>query len=262
MKVKNRILEFLIKSSPEDFNSRTISKMLNLKESSVRKELSRLVKQNKIKRTQKGFYRGLITPETIKKIEVQELKLHGIKIEFRGKPNTGYSFEAEGIVNEYRKRKYYQRIFEGRKISITVHNMGLVEVWIKTSKDPLGYMDFTRFVSYLEGLLGNLFYYGRPTLSQVGLNLDMHILELEGVQKLTLKRFQNAWSSLYRKMEDWLRIETHMSTKLTLDEALETLKVLQPLRSDMIKKDEARGIPADKPGTTPKPLDEDNIMFG
>jgi len=103
---------------------------------------------------------------------------------------------------------------------------GLVEVFNRCSKQPLGFLDFNRFTAFLHGIFPCFDVMG-ARLIQVGLNVDSRVLRLDGVKSIKFQTFENAWLSMYQKAGRGFRTEVHINPKeLTLTEALNILKHL------------------------------------
>lgn len=224
--VGERIIHYLFQIAPDEVSPKTISRVLRLNHSTVRKELSRLLAGKKcpIFCERRGWYRHKLDMDTIAKIsKSKRIELHGIKLEGCLQANTPYSV-AEAR-HHYRKRGIHKEMFEDRIVTITIHEMGLAEVWLNTSEHPIGFQQFDRFQAWVKGILD----FVEPwswKVSQLGLNVDVREMNLEGVSSLKLSVFRNAWFQIYQKGEDAVRIETHMFPNLHLEEALTILRQL------------------------------------
>ena len=224
--VRDRIVHYLFQIAPDEVDPKTIARVLKLNHSTVRKELSRILtmKNSPLFCERRGWYRHKLDMDTIAKISISKrIELHGIKLEGRLQENTPYSL-AEAR-HQYRKRGIHKEMFEDRVVTITIHEMGLAEVWLNTSEHPIGFQQFDRFQSWVKGILD----FVEPwswKLTQLGLNVDVHELNLEGVTSLKLSVFRNAWFQIYQKGEDCVRIETHLYPNLQLEEGLLILRQL------------------------------------
>jgi len=227
--LEQKVEEYLYRTAPEESNSKEISYVLKLNCASVRKVLSRMLakKESVIQCLHRGFYSHRTTAEVVRKLVVgQRIELHGFKLEGQCRNlNTALSF-ATAAQKTYRKRGYYKETFKGRDVSITVHSMGLVEVFCSTSTVPMNYFDFRDLISWLKGMFAGTILDQDWMLSQVGLNLDSRQLILDDVKSIKLKVFEDAWFQMYQKAQDVLRIEAHLSPKLPLDVALSILRTL------------------------------------
>lgn len=231
-----RILHFLRAKAPDEFNSKAIAYALKANESSVRKELSRLLKRDTpvMVKDHRGFYRAkLELPEIRKRLLGKPILLHGIKVEGRClNPNTKLLFEAISTSKKhYRKRDYYTWAWEGRSVSTTLHQSGFVELWLNTSSNPVDYLAFGRFRSWLEGRIPE--YIGDWELVQVDISVDSREFNVTDFKGMRFKVFDNAWLHLYQKTEDILRIEVSMTPReLKFFEAVDMMKALVQIPID------------------------------
>ena len=225
-----RIIMFLRKHAPDEYNSKLIAIAVEAKGSSVRKELSRLLKEPKPKivREHYGFYRA-------------STDLGIMRRQLAGKPVLFHSLQLEGICHNkntklifaaisesrkhYRKRDYYRWAFEGRTVSITLYENGLLQLWLNASQNPLDYMGWQRFRAFLEGRMPE--YIGDLILKQVDVHADIREFQIQEFQGMRLKVFDNAWLHLYQKTEDLLRLEVStIPRELKFIEACEIIKTL------------------------------------
>jgi hypothetical protein len=148
-----RVLDFLCKNVRYPYNTKTISKYLHIPENTVKVSLHRLLKQNKIYRDDRGFYQAYVDISLLSKLENPPTLLHGIMLECKtteklqkykdGIPSHEYTDEA--LMWFYSldflpttNYRYYKILwFEGRRITITFHLIGKVDVSINSSKNPL-----------------------------------------------------------------------------------------------------------------------------
>jgi len=252
--LSNKILSILLSQMDCQFNASTIDRMLyggddykkdKKRVSKIRVELSRLVKRKKIVRHKRGFYGAKVTPETLHFLENPPTTLHGIKIEcesaimqqkrIQGISAGDYTNEVKNWLKamafEESTNKRFGKVlyWDSRRIRLTVHLSGLIEIFINSSKTPLTYPEFVRLLDYLSGVLDPLTPFDRreAKLVQVGVAKDYKKLRLEGVSSVKLQKFLRDWSQIYYK-EDIraTRIEHHMTVKMPLDEALNTLELL------------------------------------
>ena len=225
-----RIVLFLRSKAPDEFNAKLIAIGVKAKPASVRKELTRLIREDRprIVRTQHGFYRA-------------STDLGIMRRQLTGKPILFHSLQIEGICHNkntklifaaiseskkhYRKRDYYRWAFEGRTVSITLFDNGLMQMWLNASQNPLDFMTWQRFRAFLEGRIPE--YVGDLVVKQVDVHTDMREFQIQEFQGLRLKVFDNAWMHLYQKTEDLLRLEVSMVPReLKFVEACEIIKTL------------------------------------
>lgn len=242
----SKILDFLRRNAPRSYNSKAIHNYLDIPEKSVKVVLHRLVKKRKIFRDSKGFYAAYIDISLLSQLENPPTTLHGIMLECKtimqlqkhidGIPCKEYTEDAIRLFHaldftpstNYR----YNRVvwFEGRRITITIHLKGKIDIYINSTKNPLIYPDFLRILSYLEGFLEKLVPLHNKRVVQlleVGVAKDYRQLRLDGVKSVTLHSFTNAWSRIYYKDEKTgTRFEHHFEARMNLDDALKSLSIL------------------------------------
>jgi hypothetical protein len=265
---KDRVLKFLFRASPEEYNAKTLASVLKLKYASIRQALTRLAKEGKVIRTMRGFYRAPLTEETVGKVIPPELKAHGIKIQLCHNGQAGSFLRAHQAnitkTHAINGSTVMQKMFENKLVTITVHNSGLMEIWLSATDDPIDYEGFTRFCAWLEGMLGDIYIRGDPRLIQIGLNYDMEGLEVSNLSNMKVQKFRNAWSQMYHHNKDRLRVETHMTTDLKLEDAINIMKMLGPKddTEEEVKKRLLKKAQDKVEEYAPPPEDHDSYMYG
>lgn len=244
------ILDFLRRHSPEEYNAKTIAGALKLNPDTVRKELSRLSKADPpvIVRPHKGFYRATVNVESLRRqIYGKPILMHGFKFEgFCLRTNTKYLFEAiSESWKSYRQRSYYRWAWNGRTISVTLHDSGFIELWLQTSDNPITFPEFKDFYSWLSGRVPDNI--DDWFLVQVDTHCDMREFNIKDFRGLRLKVFKNAWFHLYQKTADILRLEVSMVPReLRFREALDIINELVkvPTRDTYDRADSPEDDPA------------------
>ena len=236
-KAIERVEKFLTKESPIEYNPSTLAKELFLNESTVRSCLVRLLRLNKIIQTKRGYYRGILEADKIPRWLHSDIQIHGLKIQAQFPKNfdvdTGHLLVAKHKSSSDEGRETYSTLFDDRPITITIHKSGLVEIFNRSSRQPLGFLEFNRFIAYLEGLFP-FFSVMNPTLVQLGLNMDSKLLRLEGVKSIKLQTFSNSWYQVYQKAARGVRTELHIQpVNLTLPEALDLMKMIYEMGKEM-----------------------------
>jgi hypothetical protein len=137
---------------------------------------------------------------------------------------------------------------EGRRVTITIHLKGLIDVSINSTSNPLTYPDFLKVLTFLDGFLeGFAPFRDRRVIDllQIGIAKDYRYLRLDGLSGASLKAFTNAWVRIYYK-EDLkvTRIEHHLVGRMNLDGALRSLSILT---NPVNYKDEYREDDPDNP---------------
>ena len=246
--MRDRIVDYLYKIAPDELSPKTISRVLKLNHSTVTKAMHRILEEKDapIICERRGWYRHKLDIDAIAKISKgKRIELHGIKLEgVCLNVNAAYSFAAQAQ-RKYRKRGTYKEMFENRVVTITVHEMGLCEVWINTSEVPMDFHQFDRFQAWVKGILDIVDPFSWK-ITQLGLNVDVREMNLEGLTSLKLSVFRNAWFQIYQRGEDAVRFEAHMFPNLHLEEALTILRQLVetkvPVREpDYIRDSEEKG---------------------
>jgi hypothetical protein len=210
-----RILMFLRSKAPEEFNAKLIALAIGAKPSSVRKELTRLLRKTKpgIVREHLGFYRASTDLGILRRIAAgkpilfHNLQIGGICLN----KNSKLLIEARvPSKKRYRKRDYYNLSFEGRNLSVTAFDSGMIRLELNASMSPLDYLGWSRYRAFLEGLLGDI---GELYLTNVDVHTDIREMQLQELKGMRIRVFDNAWFHIYQKTEDILRIEVSMVPK-------------------------------------------------
>jgi len=188
------VLDFFRKNAPKEYNIKSISKILKIKYATVKSTIYRLYQRGKLKRTHRGFYRATVDEELVPSLGNPPIELHGIKIEGKlQKFIDGISYETKRKIEalgfeETTNNRFFNRLYyKGRKITVTIHEKGLIEVWINSSDNPMGYEEFKGLLVYLDGYLEPLMPIGERKVRQIGLNRDYRELRLDGVSSLSRK---------------------------------------------------------------------------
>jgi hypothetical protein len=224
-KSRAKIVSYLIKSSPAPIGPKMLAIYTELPYCVVKKQLRRILAEPKspIVQVHRGWYRGKIQEEFLAALPLEKkLGLHGIK--FEGKcpqRNSPYSL-VRAAKRQYRKRGTYYEFFGERKVTVTVHAMGLVEVFISTTSKQMDFMEFDRFISWMRGLL-SFVDDGTWRLRLFGMAVDIKGLRIEGAESISLKAFRNAWARAYQKGRDTLRVEAHATVDITVPEIYDWL---------------------------------------
>ena len=224
-KSRTKLVSYLIKSAPAPIQARMLAIYTNLPYEVVKKQLRRILAEPKtpIVQIHRGWYRGKIQEEFLAALPLEkQLGLHGIKFEGKcPKRNSPYSL-VRAAKRQYRKRGIYYDFFGERKVTITVHEMGLVEVFISTSLNQMDFLEFDRFISWMRGLLGFVDD-GSWRLRMIGMAVDIKGLRIDGAESVSLKTFRNAWFRAYQKGRDTTRIEAHATVDITVPEIYDWL---------------------------------------
>jgi len=271
--VNQMVYEILIKDLPHQHNKFSMAYRIkklydkDIPQNQIKVAFTRLLKKNRIERTGRGFYRVKVTPDILYLVERPPVELHGIKLElcfvkkFQNTIDgiTSKSFTDDMLlwfrVNGFCESTNYRwgRVvfWEDRRIRVTVHLNGLIEIFINASSRPLDLKNMYRCLDFLEGFLSRIcvFDYAKISVVQVGMAKDFRSLRLDGVRCITLHKYLNDWTRVYYKEDiGAVRFEHHSNFDdrcvLHLDEALNTLEVLTspPVRHGVGRPDERRDV--------------------
>lgn len=224
-----RIVMFLRSKAPEEFNGKIIAGAIGAKPSSVRKELSRLLKSQspKIVNEHHGFYRASTDLGILRRIAAgKPVLFHNIQLDgICHTMNSKLLIEAKVPCKKtYRKRGYYNLSFEGHNLAITLFDSGRILLSLNASMAPLDYLGWSRFRAFLEGMLGEI---GDLKLTNVDVHTDIREMQLQELKGMRVRVFDNAWFHIYQKTEDILRIEVSMVPRnLKFTEALSIINEL------------------------------------
>lgn len=243
-----RILSIVNSNPRQQYNAKSIDQILEGKYNyeknerriaKIRTELNRLADRSKIRRMRRGYFQAKATLETIAIIESPETKLHGIKIEIK---------KIEGISTQHNildwlKTKHFRDIknangtslrrytkevgWRERWATITVHESGLIEIFLSCSKMPLSYGEFCSFCDFLDGYF-EPYYFTRNNayVVQLGMGKDFEEMHLDGVTCLRLHKFKNDWCSIYENEEGRVRFEHHLKLDITLEDAINIMSLI------------------------------------
>ena len=254
MKVRDRIVDYLYKIAPDEAMPKTISRVLKIPHGTVKKELTRILAatDSPLMCEHRGFYRHKFDLDILTKFDTtKQIELHGIQLQgVCHQANGGYSI-SKAAKSRYRKRGTYKELFEDRIVTITVFENGLVQAWLNTSEHPVNFHQFDRFQAWLKGLL-DFVAPGSWILKQVGLNVDVRQLQLDGLKSMKLMTFRNAWFQIYQKGEDTVRFETHLVPNIKLDEAWKIMR-------ELVQLEPKTGPPAEYAASE---TDQDDLMYG
>jgi len=228
----------------------------------IRTTLNRLVKDGKIRRYKRGHFQIKPSPEIVKKLDDPDVKVHGVKIEFRleehnilgidgiSAPHNITSFidanRFEEVCNGEGKsmRRFSKKAWwEERNITFTIHDCGLIEIFCSASDNPMGLTDFFRFADFISGFLSPIckFQKNKAVLKQIGLNRDFEELQMEGVSCISVKKFLNDWCRIYQH-QGVVRYEHHLKLDISLEDAFNSLQLLTYSPMNGNRPDEHRDV--------------------
>lgn len=275
--VSQKLLRFLQKNLPYSYNAKTLFRSFkgDIPQSTIKTELYRLLKSNKVVKESRGFYRAKVSPELLHIIEKPPTLLHGIclvcecpkeKLQKwgQGGMQQGYTeeqlswFKSNNFLPYYNyNKKGDKKYFVGyirtlhhleRRITVTIYQNGKIAIYINSTKHPLSYPEFVKLLEFLNGYLHDWMPFSSKNvvLSEIGLAKDYKRLRLEGVSSVSLSSFKNAWSRVYYKEDiGATRFEYHINTNLVLSDALQVLESLNYPKTNgngFVRPDEKRDV--------------------
>lgn len=254
MTLAERILSLLNDNPRMQYNAKAIDRAFQGKNytpnkkriAKIRTELNRLHKNKEIKKPSRGFYQAKLVPKTLRILEDPPVELHGIKLEMEilknnknsigGIPSHSNNLDNWLLANNFErttnKRFTCVKYFENRRITVTVHESGFCEIYIRASRNPLVVNDFMRLLDWLNGFFEPVTPFRKRNVSlvQIGVARDFESLQMEDVKSISLRKFVNDWVQIYYKKElGKVRFEHHLTFKrpeLSLEEAVNSLKLL------------------------------------
>lgn len=263
-----KILSIINSNPKQQYNAKSIDQIFEGKYNYIKDErriakirtaLNRLADKSKIRRMKRGYFQAKATLETIALIESPETKLHGIKIEIKG--IEGIS--AQHNLFDWLKTKNFRLIknangtslkrytketgWRERWITITVHEMGLIEIFVNASKMPLSYIEFCSLCDFLDGYF-EPYYFTRNNayVTQVGIGKDYEELHMDGLTCIRLHKFKNDWCSIYENEDGRVRFEHHLKLNIRLEDAINIMSVISTppryVHDNGSKEDERRDV--------------------
>lgn len=226
------LLSLLQSIAPEEITPKLAAFQLGVSLEAVRKQLQRLFHRGKIIRSSYGWYRATHTMGSLLRLEDPEIRLHGLKLEGTVPKGEGAS-ALMSIITQNAKPSSGNRLktdwtWEGRSINIQVSKSGKLEISMKSSENPLDYVDFEKFISWMDGRFENRLHLLKLHLVQIGINRDFTKVRLNGVQTIFLGQFRNAWGQIYYKRKLGVtRVELHIQPNLGLADALNILQGME-----------------------------------
>jgi hypothetical protein len=222
--LRDRIVSLLEANDPIEMQPKLIATRLRVSHGAVKKAIQRELKSGRPRITSTvsgGWYRATRNIDRIKALgAATRIELHGIKLEAMClSANGGHSLGTQSPW-QYRKRGIFKETFEGRVVTIIVHDMNLVEVFIETSKIPMDFILFENFCFWLFGKMDGIVLESAWKVVQLGINADAHGLEMVDNKRLSLREWRNAWFAMYQKEKDVVRFETHIMPDLNLHDCL------------------------------------------
>jgi hypothetical protein len=215
--LRERITAFLESNPTVEFQVKIIANHLKgVKFAAVKKCIQREMKnpKSRIVRVREGWYRIARTPEQLADVaDAKRLGLHGIQIQgkcpedplrYALHQNAPFKNNSHGV---------YSFEFNARPVTITVYQRSpTVDVWLKATKNPLTFEEFSQFSYWLLGWAEGKVQAYTWQVRQWGWNVDFISLDMtkSGFKSMSLQTFRNAWFRIYQKEPKLLRVEAHL----------------------------------------------------
>jgi hypothetical protein len=160
----------------------------------------------------------------------QELRLENLLLvtEVR-EPHIAQARSSVGVTPAHGVNKafpgepeWFEHFFDTWRVRFQIFKNGTITAILSASGGVgLAYIDFNRFVGWLEGLYPTI-----PIARWEARNWEWHRdfpgFKIEGAKAVTLQAFENVWFKLYNKAQG-LRLEMRQSTAIPLHTALELM---------------------------------------
>ena len=104
-----------------------------------------------------------------------------------------------------------------------------LQVSLPADRAPLEFEEIEQFWGWLEAMVGGEFNRDKLYLRKIGVHVDYWRWELDGIHKVRLTAWVNAYRQVYQKFRDLIRDEIHLTLReLKLKEAVELLGEMSP----------------------------------
>ncbi len=238
---KNLILSFLKNDPTHSYSAKALQHELKLNINTIRSELRRLHEKGLIHRETHGYYRIKMNSETLYNLEHPPTLLHGIMVSMESASqklqndidtisanlcNFGFKQGTGKNIKRWFKSFYYEDDPE-RLITMTVHKMGRVDVYLNCSNHPVNYHEFRDILKYSEGQIFYLRPFSNQRVVSFGEAKDFRHVQMSGCNELSLRVFVNHWFRIYNKerlgvtrMEQHIKCDVPVSVLLDLFERM------------------------------------------
>lgn len=203
---------------------------LNL--NTIRCELRRLHEQKKIIREIHGFYRIHLDAESLYYLENPPTLLHGIMISMKRVrklqktidtiPATNCNLDADDIARlklmgfSLKTNSRLIRCFNHnddvfRKLTITVHGNGRIDIYLNCSNHPVNCIEFKEILNHIEGMVSFLGLFTDQKVISFGMAKDYRNVRMTGCTELSLRAYMDQWFRVYNKETmGVMRVEQHI----------------------------------------------------
>jgi len=237
----DKITNFLKKTPTHSYNAKALEHELKLNINTIRSELRRLHEKGILSRESHGFYRIKMDAETLFYLERPPTLLHGIMVSMNSASqklqndidtisailcNFGFIQGKGRNIKRWFKSLYYEDDVD-RVITITVHRMGRIDLYINCSNHPVNYFEFRDILKFVEGNIVFLSPFSEQRVISFGEAKDFRHVKMSGCNELGLRVFMNHWFRIYNKerlgvtrMEQHIRCDVPVSALLDLFERM------------------------------------------
>ena len=232
----NKILDFLKNNPIHSYTAKSLERFTHLNINTIRSELRRLHEKKVIHRESHGFYRIKLDAETLYYLENPPTLLHGIMVSMNSVSSKlqndihtisanlcNYGFAQTKGRNQKRwfKSLYYEDDAD-RIITVTVHKMGRIDIYINCSNHPVNYFEFRDILKFIEGNIVFLSPFSEQRVIQFGEAKDFRHIKMSGCNELSLRVFMNHWFRIYNKERlGVVRIEQHIKCDVPVSNLLD-----------------------------------------
>ena len=223
--IRSRIIKFLKNDPTHSYNAKSLERILKLNINSIRSELRRLHDKGIIHRESHGYYRIKLDSETLYNLEHPPTLLHGIMVSMNTRSqklqnnidtisaflcNFGFKQGSGRNVKRWSKAFYYEDDVD-RLVTITVHRVGRVDVYLNCSNHPVNYHEFRDVLKFVEGQICYLGPFSNQRVVSFGEAKDFRKVVMSGCNELSLRVFVNHWFRVYNKERLGVcRVEQHV----------------------------------------------------
>ena len=255
---KDKILIFLRNNPLHSYNAKAIEHELKLNINSIRSELRRLHDKGLVHRETHGFYRIKMDSETLYNLEHPPTLLHGIMVSMRTASqklqndihgisailcNFGFVQGSGKNQKRWHKAFYYEDDVE-RKVTITVHLNGRVDVYVNCSNHPVNYFEFRDVLKFVEGNISFLRPFMDQRVVEFGEAKDFRHVRMSGCNELGLRVFMNHWFRIYNKERLGVtRVEQHIKCDVPVSTLLDLFeRMFLPVGNGFSEQDNSGGM--------------------
>ena len=123
--------------------------------------------------------------------------------------------------------KEYSWAETDRLITITVHKIGRIDVYINCTNHPVNYFEFRDILKFVEGSITFLRPFSDQRVVEFGEAKDFRHVKMSGCNELSLRVFMNHWFRIYNKerlgvtrIEQHIKCDVPVSTLMDLFERM------------------------------------------